>query len=94
MAYDDLMNKDQIFSLRREMGLSQPEFGQLFGVHPMTVSKWERDLLAPNEYQIALMREFQKAIQDEKARQNVKAVLIGAGIAAALLLLLDAGKGK
>lgn len=83
-----------IATLRKEMGLSQPEFGQLFGVHPMTVSKWERGVLAPNEYQLALMREFLKAIQDEKAKQTVKAVLIGAGIAAALLLLLDAGKGK
>lgn len=89
-----LMNSMTIAALRKDLGLSQPEFGQLFGVHPMTVSKWERDVLAPNEYQIALMREFQKAIKDEKARQTVKAVLIGAGIAAALLLLLDAGKGK
>lgn len=88
------MNSVQIALLRKDMTLSQPEFGQLFGVHPMTVSKWERSLLAPNEYQLALMREFQKAIQDEKARQTVKAVLIGAGIAAALLLLLEAGKGK
>lgn len=88
------MNKDQIAALRKGMGLSQPEFGQLFGVHPMTVSKWERDVLAPNEYQLALMREFQKAAQNEQARQAVKSVLIGAGIAAALLLLLNAGKGK
>lgn len=88
------MNKDQIAALRKNMGLSQPEFGQLFGVHPMTVSKWERDVLAPNEYQLALMREFQKAAQNEQARQAVKSVLIGAGIAAALLLLLNAGKGK
>lgn len=88
------MNKDQLATLRKEMGLSQPEFGQLFGVHPMTVSKWERGVLAPNEYQLALMREFQIAVQNEKARQTVKSVLIGAGIAAALLLLLNAGKGK
>lgn len=88
------MNKDQIAVLRRDMSLSQPEFGQLFGVHPMTVSKWERGVLEPTEYQFALMREFLKAIQDEKAKQTIKAVLIGAGIAAALLLLLEAGKGK
>ena len=88
------MNSAHIALLRKDMGLSQPEFGQLFGVHPMTVSKWERALLAPNEYQAALMREFQKAIKDEKARQAVKSVLIGAGIAAALLLLLEAGKAK
>lgn len=88
------MNSLRISTLRKDLGLSQPEFGQLFGVHPMTVSKWERGVLAPSEYQLALMREFQKAVQNEKARQAVKAVLIGAGIAAALLLLLDAGKGK
>lgn len=88
------MNREQIAALRNQMGLSQPEFGQLYGVHPMTVSKWERGLLAPNEYQLALMQAFQKGIRDEQVRQAVKGALIGAGIAAALLLLLDAGKGK
>lgn len=86
--------QNSIAILRQTMGLSQPEFGQLFGVHPMTVSKWERGLLEPNDYQRALMNEFQKGIINEQISQAVKSALVGAGIAAALLLLLEAAKGK
>ena len=90
-----LMNaQNSIANLRQAMGLSQPEFGQLFGVHPMTVSKWERGLLEPNDYQQALMNEFRKGIRNEQLSQAVKSALVGAGIAAALLLLLEAAKGK
>lgn len=86
--------RNPIAILRENMGLSQPEFGRLFGVHPMTVSKWERGLLEPNEYQRALMIEFQKSIRDKQILEAVKGALVGAGIAAALLLLLEAAKGK
>ena len=51
----------QISELRSKLGLSQAQFGQLFGVHPMTVSKWERGILKPTDYQLVLMAEFEKA---------------------------------
>lgn len=65
------------------------EFGNLFGVHPMTVSKWERGTLHPNHYQLALMQEFARAAKNKEVRDTIGAVLIGAGIAAALYLLLQ-----
>ncbi len=34
--------------LRREIGLSQAELAKRLGVHPMTVSKWERDVAKPS----------------------------------------------
>lgn len=74
--------------LREQLGLSQAQFGNLFGVHPMTVSKWERDILQPTHYQMALMMDFQKAAKTEEVRGTLGSVLIGAGIAAALYLLL------
>ena len=74
--------------LRKKLGLSQAQFGNLFGVHPMTVSKWERDILNPTDYQLALMMDFEKAAKKKEVKETIGAVLIGAGIAAALYLLL------
>ncbi|UUZ62223.1 helix-turn-helix domain-containing protein [Polaromonas sp. P1-6] len=88
------MQAAEITSLRRSLGLSQIEFGQLFGVHFMTVSKWERGLLKPTAYQVALMNQFQATAdaQKEQAQEQVKNLLIGAGVVAALVWLLG-GKG-
>ncbi len=41
---------------RKSLGIIQPELAILIGVHPLTVSKWERGLLEPNTYQQALLR--------------------------------------
>lgn len=88
------MQAAKITSLRRSLGLSQVEFGQLFGAHSMTVSKWERGVLKPTAYQIALMRQFQTTADAQKdlAQAQVKNLLIGAGVVAALVWLLG-GKG-
>lgn len=88
------MNAKEIVALRRSLGLSQVEFGQLFDAHSMTVSKWERGLLHPSAYQIALMRQFHVTAEAKKdeARQQVKNLLVGAGVVAALVWLLS-GKG-
>ncbi len=42
--------------IRRHAGLTQVRLARLLGVHPITVSKWERGLLAPNAHQSALLR--------------------------------------
>ena len=77
-----------IAKLRKQLALNQTQFGSLFDVHPMTVSKWERGLLQPTPYQVALMDEFSKAAKSKEVKETLSAVLIGAGIAAALYLLL------
>ena len=83
-------------ALRRALGVSQVEFGQLFGVHFMTVSKWERGVVEPSPYQVALMEQFAKRAeaQQEQAKEQVKKMLVGAGVVAALgWLLTEASKG-
>ncbi|HZM00300.1 MAG TPA: TOBE domain-containing protein [Planctomycetota bacterium] len=40
---------------RRRAGLTQTRLARLLGVHPITVSKWERGLLAPNVRQTAIL---------------------------------------
>lgn len=85
------MTGQEISEIRKALGLSQVEFGRLFDVHFMTVSKWERGILSPTPYQIALMSEFHKAAEVEQAKvqQEVKNLLIGAGVVAAIFWLLS-----
>jgi putative transcriptional regulator len=88
------MDRVAIANLRRALGVSQAEFGQLFGTHAMTVSKWERGLLAPSAYQLALMQQFRQTADQRKAeaQDKVKNLLVGAGVVAALVWLLGSAK--
>jgi len=88
------MNSQQIQKLRTDLGLSQPEFAQLFGAHSMTVSRWERDKATPTPYQLALMQQFRQTADVKKAQaeETVKNLLVGAGVVAALIWLLGAKK--
>ena len=84
------MTAVDIVALRKDLGLSQVEFAQLFGAHFMTVSKWERGLTEPTAYQQALIRQFQARVAATKAAEanEVKKLLVGAGVVAALAWLL------
>jgi putative transcriptional regulator len=88
------MDPAKITNLRKALGLSQSEFGQLFGVHTMTASKWERGILSPSAYQLALMIQFQRTAANNKSseEEKVKNLLVGAGVVAALAWLLGASK--
>lgn len=80
-----------ILTVRKALGLSQVQFAQLFGVHFMTVSKWERGLVTPTPYQVALMNQFEQtaASKQEEAQRQVGALLVSAGVVAALIWLLS-----
>lgn len=91
------MNSTWIEALRRDLGLSQAQFGQLFGAHSMTVSRWERGLLSPTDYQQGLMLEFRKSADVRKstgANEQLGALLVSLGIVGVILLLLQTAKGK
>jgi len=79
-----------VLKLRQDLQMSQVEFAQLFGVHFMTASRWERGILEPTPYQMALMEQFRKKADSKQAEEmeNVKKLLVGAGVVAALLWLL------
>ena len=88
------MTPEKIITTRKALGLTQAEFARLFDAHPMTVSKWERGVLYPTPYQASLMEHF-KATADAKrdqAAQEVKSLLVGAGVVAALIWLLSNAK--
>lgn len=86
------MTETEILTVRKALGLNQSEFGQLLNAHFVTVSRWEKGLLEPNSYQEAMLQEFAEAIRREKFGKLVKNALIGAGVAAAIFLLLKAAK--
>lgn len=89
------MTKEEIFKLRSALGLTQAQFGQLFGAHPITVGRWESGEYQPNAHQLMLLENFQKSARDKEVREGLEQVLIGVGVAAALYLLLKAAtKGK
>lgn len=85
------MTPQAIAELRKDMGLSQSEFAQLFGAHFMTISKWERDVTAPTAYQMALLEHFQKVVGEKKKQgsEELKKLLVGAGVVAALAWLFS-----
>lgn len=88
------MNSSDIYKLRTDLELNQIEFGLLFGVHPMTVSKWERGELSPSTYQAALMNAFQTACINKDTSKDVGSIIASKGITAALYLLLNNAHNK
>ena len=50
-------------TLRARLGLSQEELAGLLGVHPMTVSKWERGKLKPGAHEKRLLKAFTAAAE-------------------------------
>jgi hypothetical protein len=82
------MNASTIVALRKRLNLNQVEFAQLSGVHPITVSKWERSETEPTAYQKALFEQFVVASRKSHVRETLKTVLITAGVIIALALLL------
>jgi molybdopterin-binding protein len=48
-------------SVREKLGLSQQDLAKILGTHAMTISKWERGVLRPNEHQRKLLKSFASA---------------------------------
>ena len=88
------MSSAEIKNLRKRLNLSQAQFAQLFGVHSITVIRWESEDATPTDYQKALMESFEKAAGKKEVRETIGKVLIGAGIAAALFFLLGKAIAK
>ena len=88
------MNPTEIVQLRKDLALAQADFGRLFDAHFMTVSKWERGIATPSPYQAALMQQFRLTadLKRQEAQEQVKQLLVGAGVIAALFWLLSNAK--
>jgi transcriptional regulator with XRE-family HTH domain len=83
-----------IAALRRALGFSQTQLAQLLGVHPLTISKWERGVLCPSDHQAALLKSFAKARRaNRQVGSEAADALVAAGVIVALFLLLRAAVG-
>jgi hypothetical protein len=60
--------------------------------HAITVSKWESGITSPTDYQVAFLSQYRVAAKEKKVREELKGVLIAAGVIAAVILLLNASK--
>jgi len=85
------MRQEEIVALRKSLGLTQTDFARLFDAHVMTISKWERGVAAPSAYQTSLMAQFKLKAEQQaaQAQTEVKNLLVGAGVIAALVWLLS-----
>ena len=52
------MNTTEIKRIRRRLKLTQAELSRFVGVHPVTVSRWERGDLSPRPWAESLLRAW------------------------------------
>lgn len=66
--------------LRRRLGVTQAVFAAMLGVHPQTVSKWERGIMHPTPADVARMTMMDAglALPSEDPRFDTFAVLMEA----------------
>lgn len=97
----DMIRREEILELRSMLGLPQHVFGALVGAPSVLVSKWERGHRIPTAYQRSLLRAFVVRVRRTGPSSSATAALgrevaeryAGAGLAAALVLMLSAGSG-
>jgi len=85
------MTADEIKRLRNAADITQAELGAFLGISNSTMHKWERGLLRPNDWQVAMLDAFAEAETRVPGvlKQAVK-TLYARGYARALHLILAA----
>ena len=61
---------EYILNYRKQNGLTQGEFGELLGVSPQAVSKWERALCYPDIFLLPDISELIGVSIDEMMKQG------------------------
>jgi DNA-binding transcriptional regulator YiaG len=79
------MTSAEIKAARSALAVSQSGLADLLGVHPQTVSNWERGALSPTSWQGALLR----ALAASPSASSVYSHFQAAGLAAALAVGLE-----
>lgn len=89
-----VMLGSQVAAVRKALGLSQHQLATLLGVAPMTVSKWERDILRVSLHHTQMLDAFGAAV---RAAPDIHTWLPGLtdriGVPRALYRVLDAAYG-
>lgn len=75
--------------IRDKLGLPQGLFAEIFGVHPQTVSKWERGVLSPSPYQEILLKAIHSSLRyDPQLGGKIQTLLKFGRVAEAIYHLL------
>lgn len=86
-----MLSPSEIREIRSRAGLTQDEFGRVFGVSKGTVSLWESGGRTPNEYHQAAISQFEKKVAEARQREEldefVQFLLRGAAAAGVIWLL-------
>ena len=88
---DTIMTPDEIRALRKRVGLTQSDFGEVLGVSQIAVSGWERGDRTPGEHRAAAMYQWRKRLDemgDEREKSWTRELLEAATAAGALAVLL------
>ena len=64
--------------LRQRLSLTQTQFAQVLGVHPLTVSRWERDEVHPDGATAQLLRVIEARSRGRQPSEGEKAMLLTA----------------
>jgi len=83
----------RVGTARRAIGLSQSDFAEVLGVHPLTISKWERGVNRPSAWYQELVARIERAAKAGVTGDRVRRVLAGCGSVEALTMLLRKGAG-
>ena len=93
----------EVTRIRHSLRATQVELAGLVGVHPITVSKWERGGLEPSAYQLALLRDLEldgdpwdapPYARDAIRRFNAGELSVGAVLLELLQLAKDCREGR
>jgi DNA-binding transcriptional regulator YiaG len=76
---------ERIAAIRHKLQFQQVEFAALLGVHPVTVSKWERAKAGPSSWHMSLI----EAIGGTPRDRDIMDCFCSRGIPAALALALE-----
>ena len=69
MKYNDFGN--YIANLRRKVGLTQEQLGEMLGISGKSVSKWERGITFPNIFLLKKLSEILEISCDELLEKQI-----------------------
>jgi len=84
----ETLKGEDIRSVRKRLGLTQVPFASILGVHPITVSQWERDQAEPNAWCSGLLDVLTTIDNPKEVGKRAASLLHSAGRARALYELL------
>lgn len=86
------MEKHEIKLIRQSLGLTQAQLARLLGIHPVTISTWERGKTVPSAWQEAMLEHFRDHVlrchEDMKPELGLPVLLESRGMGAVLAVLL------